>query len=354
MYLFARIQRLTRTPDNQGQRSALQRRGLSIRAIAAAFTFAGCLWAPPISASATAPKSASSASRDTKALPPSGQEILIAQARITLGDLSAILPQELNPIDVGPSPAPGQSRWVTRAGIKNALIRAGADPRFADAMPAYLKVTRDFTVLDKKTLSSQLRRELAEKLPQGVNIAKINGIEAQNLPVGPYAIRSQLGPIRNTTTATISLISGDRAYRTFPVQLILSGDPKTPVLTKPVKAKEIVRAKDVRMKKTTWDNMRPRTAISARDLVGKQAVHRLAPNRPISRSAVKEPPMIARGSEITLLATGLGIRILQPAIAQEDGKKGQFIRIRPNSGTRTLRAKVVSAQEVKIDLEVSQ
>lgn len=277
--------------------------------------------------------------------------VQIQHSRILLGNLSATLPRALESVDVGPAPAPGQRSRITRAGIRSALRRAGADPGFADALPTIIDIERSAKRIEAPELNKEIANAIASQLPKGVKIAQINSVPDLTLPVGAHQLSVRLGPLRSSTSATVKVTSEGAMATSFPVQILLSGTPKLPVLTEKVKRNAIVKRKQVRMQPTKWSQVSSRAALRPEQLVGQRARQALAAGRVLAHSAVAKPPVVARGHEVSVAAIGQGIRIVLPATAQEDGMMGQYIRVRPLSGTRTLRAKVVSANEVRIKLE---
>ena len=72
--------------------------------------------------------------------------------------------------------------------------------------------------------------------------------------------------------------------------------------------------------------------------------------KPIQQSAVKVPPVVNRGKHVNVLAISTGISISQTGIAEEDGAIGDWVRVKPNGGSKTIRALVVGAGQVKLDL----
>lgn len=277
--------------------------------------------------------------------------ITVSDARVRLGDLSATLPKGLEVVDVGPAPAPGRRARITRAGVKNALVRAGADPSLADSMPAITEVERAAKTVKAVDLRQQIAKSLGPKLPAGVQIAKINSVPDLILPLGPHQVLTKLGPLGSSMSVSVTINSNNERAGHFPVQVLLTGTPQLPVLTKKIARNGIVKKNQVRMQPTTWNQVNAQSALRPEQLIGKKASQPLAAGQGLSHSALKTPPVIARGHEVSVAASGHGIHIVLPATAQEDGMMGQYIRVRPKSGTRTLRAKVVSANEVRISLE---
>lgn len=63
------------------------------------------------------------------------------------------------------------------------------------------------------------------------------------------------------------------------------------------------------------------------------------------------PPAIARGQVLTIMLQGRGFSITQQAEALEEGRVGQWIRVRPEGSREEVRARVDSPVRVTIPLQ---
>ena len=92
------------------------------------------------------------------------------------------------------------------------------------------------------------------------------------------------------------------------------------------------------------------TALRKRQLVGRKLIQPARAGKPIQQSAVKVPPVVVRGHQVSISASGNGIAITQTATAEEDGAVGDWIRVRPEGGSKVVRGLVTSSGEVKLSL----
>jgi flagella basal body P-ring formation protein FlgA len=276
--------------------------------------------------------------------------VTVVGERLTLGDITSTLPRDLAGLDLGPSPMPGQRLMMYRQAFRSAMERVGVDPGLANGLPALVQVERPGQVLDENQLSQDIAKEAEQLLPLGVSVREVLGTKAQILPQGSYTVEVNLGKLHRSTHATIRVRANGRVWAMQSVQLVLDGQAMAPVLRRNLPAKAVVAPQDVQMIATELEAIPEGGALRSQQLSGKQLTSAARAGQVLAQTTLQEPPMIVRGLEVNLLAMAPGISIFQPAIAEEDGKFGEWIRVRPISGTRQLRAKVISSGEVQIDL----
>jgi hypothetical protein len=174
-------------------------------------------------------------------------EIAIATPRVTLGDLVPALPEALRALDLGPAPAPGGSRLVTRDELKKAIADAkGIEPK---TLPAQVRVVRKMRKLDAMTLESEARRAINKRgLSRGATLAAVKAPRSADVPDGFDSVRVEIGkPPRRTgsflTTAMLVFNHGSEelARVAVPIELALGADAATPDLAKGAPVKLVVR-----------------------------------------------------------------------------------------------------------------
>lgn len=276
--------------------------------------------------------------------------IEIAGDRIELGDLNPTVPRELMHLDVGPSPNPGKATIISREAIRAALTRAGADSRLADGLPARTQVERTARLITKKELEEFVTAEMRRRLPVGVDVHTIIGLKDVSIPNETPSIEVRVPRLRRASTATVVVKTGKRVWATLTATINLSGQPMTPVLRRDMPRQSVIGDADLEMRATDYNKLPHRAALRKEDLVGKELSQATRAGTTLQRTAVKTPPVIKRGREIMLVASGGGVRVAQRATAKEDGLLGEWIRVQPGSGGRILRAEVVSANEARISL----
>lgn len=274
----------------------------------------------------------------------------VAGDRIELGDLNPTVPRELMHLDVGPSPNPGKATVVSREAIRAALTRAGADSRLADGLPARTQVERTARLITKKELEKYVVAEMRRRLPVGVDVHTIVGLRDVSIPNETPAVEVRVPRLRRASTGTVVVKTGKRVWATLTATVNLSGQPMTPVLRRDMPRQSVIGDGDLEMKATDYNKLPHRAALRKEDLIGKELSQATRAGTTLQRTAVKTPPVIKRGREIMLVATGSGVRVAQRATAKEDGLVGDWIRVQPGAGGRVLRAEVISANEARITI----
>ena len=270
--------------------------------------------------------------------------------RITLGDLSPTAPVALLGVDVAPAPAPGGKTVISRAAIRAALERVGADPRLADGLPAKQLVRRAAMKLSVKQLEPLVVDALGEHLPVGVSVSSIRGLTAATVPEGTLSVQVRPGKLRRSTTLSVRLTVNDKLVARQNAVAMLSGEARTPTLRSDLPRGTVVQPRDVTYQSTPIDRLPSRVVTRSDALVGKRLTQPGRKGRPVQRSAVQTPPAIARGATIKLVASRNGLTISRMVVAQEDGKLGEPIRVQVQNSREQLEAVVHSSTEVRIAL----
>ncbi|MEE9384463.1 MAG: flagellar basal body P-ring formation chaperone FlgA [Nannocystaceae bacterium] len=276
--------------------------------------------------------------------------IEIEGSRIELGALTPSAPRELAHLDIAPSPQPGRSTQISRDAVRHALRRAGADPRLANALPPVQRVVRASKRLSVSQLKEEVLARVRGQLPPGIGIIHLVGVREVVLPVAPHTVEVRLTRLRKSTSGTVIVKAEGRSWARFPVTVGLEGRARTPVPKHTIARTTVIRPQDLVMVDSELHDLPQRAVFTRAQLVGQAATRSLRPGRPIQSRAIKAPPTIQRGRTVTLVALSNGLRITQSARAEEDGTTGDWIRVHPLTGSRAVKARVISPSEVRIDL----
>ncbi len=256
--------------------------------------------------------------------------------RITLGDISPTLPRAMLAVDIGPAPFPGAHTQITRAAVADALRRHGGDPSLATGVPVRQEVRRAAERLEVDDLDIEVRAAALAELPLGVDIDAVLGLRAVILPPGEHRVSVSLGRLRRSTRATVEVTVGNRRWASISATLQLSGVAKTPVLNSTMAQGATVTARDVGMREVEIDAL-PQGAITRTDqLVGQRLRVRAGADAPLRRTSTETTPIVTRGSIVHVTIVRPGLRITRQAIAQQDGRPGDDIRVKPTDDGRVL------------------
>lgn len=155
----------------------------------------------------------------------------VARGRVLLGDVLPSASPELAAVDLGPSPALGALRVLTR----DDLVLAIHDARLEvpARLPRVVRITRRARALGPAELD-RLVRSFAVT-PRGVTVAAVRAPRLLSVPDGFDRLRVELprpprrsGPFRTTARLDFSQDGETVAQTTVPVELAVSEEAATP------------------------------------------------------------------------------------------------------------------------------
>lgn len=111
----------------------------------------------------------------------------------------------------------------------------------------------------------------------------------------------------------------------------------------------VIGADDITSQKK-WVRSIPMNSISDKsDAVGKLLCVSVRPNSEITRNMLKEVSAVRRGKIVQIVLNSGAINIITTGLAEEDGVKGAFVRVRNISSNKIIYARVVGEAMVKVD-----
>jgi flagella basal body P-ring formation protein FlgA len=99
-----------------------------------------------------------------------------------------------------------------------------------------------------------------------------------------------------------------------------------------------------------WFNQMPiHTMSQIEDVVGKQLYSDVRQNTEIKRNMIKAVKTMKRGKMVKIVLESGPMTIVTFGLSEEDGSRGDFIRVRNTSSNKTVFAKVVDDSSVRIE-----
>lgn len=152
-------------------------------------------------------------------------ERVIDAARIRLGDLIPSAPAVVHDVDLGPAPAPGNSRLLSRQEIERQLRDAGRSPTLV-RLPASIRVTsaaKRWTVAELQTL---VQPAVERALPRGARLSKLRVRKGYALSPRSEVGRVTFGKLPKRegpfqTTAMVELLADGETSVRLPVSVEL-------------------------------------------------------------------------------------------------------------------------------------
>jgi flagella basal body P-ring formation protein FlgA len=107
-----------------------------------------------------------------------------------------------------------------------------------------------------------------------------------------------------------------------------------------------------------WDLRRIETTTlsegvvrSGESLAGRRTARLVEAGSPFFEHVLEDVPVVRRGETVTLVVRRGGVRLSTPAVAREDGTAGTLITVRRQGVRAPVRARVVDARTVAVDVQ---
>lgn len=284
----------------------------------------------------------------------------VTGAQFTLGEVAdfegvdAQTASRLKTVVLGTSPLPGLERTVTREQVLTRLRQHGFQPEaFEIVAPTRIVVRREAHVLQTERVV-----EVAEqKLRQSASLPDNAQVESD---APPRALSLPNSKVQMTAGEPRALGAG---LFMVPVQIACEGAVPTTlnvrlrvkvwreavVATRAIRTGEAIDPDAVMLQQVAISEDSNDLTTDPSEVVGKIARRPIAAGQPIRRAVLDEPAIIRRGQNVKLLVHLDGAVIEAGAIAQQDGKAGDRIRVQVTDTRKTLLATVVDAQTVTLD-----
>jgi flagella basal body P-ring formation protein FlgA len=119
--------------------------------------------------------------------------------------------------------------------------------------------------------------------------------------------------------------------------------------TKPLGRFEPIDRDDIQVKKMDLARVPSNVFVNVDEVLGKRTKRNIAANCILRRDLVEMPPLIKRGDLIEVVAESPMLKISVKAMAKENGRQGDRIKVVNLRSKKTLYALVVDDQTVRVD-----
>jgi flagella basal body P-ring formation protein FlgA len=290
-------------------------------------------------------------------------EATVDSERVTLADVAevagapAALVARLRDIDLGPAPAPGHDRDLTRTYLALRLRQERLEPdSVAWAGAETTRVVRRSTRVLGATIAQAAAERLRKTLPWPDEDLVIE------VPRPPADLTLAAAP--DELRYTIALSRGQRLVGAVPV-LVTVGDgehvlgrtslllnvrlfQRVVVARRRIQAGERLTKDHVGLQRTELTSLAHEALTDLGEVLGQEARQTVPAFAVLTSRQIAPPRLVERGSLVLLVAETQGLRITARGIAQQDGAAGQVIRVQNIDSKKVVFGQVVAAQTVRV------
>ncbi|HPP54155.1 MAG TPA: flagellar basal body P-ring formation chaperone FlgA, partial [Thermoguttaceae bacterium] len=261
----------------------------------------------------------------------------LAEPIVRLGDLAQFFPsqsplaEQLAQLELFPSPAPGQRRYLSAMELEEILLRRGAPVRSvrltganqveirrgyvsSASQPIRLPRTasssrRGVETILQDAIVAYLRQKVSSQAAWRVKAAAEDGLK------DVFTDRSQLLEVRGgappwTGTQWFEVIvNTPQGPRSLVVQTEVSLPPSVVTAARPIPKGTVLQAQDLVLQPISGGEETDGYFQQIEDLIGKEALRGLPAGKPIPQDAVHAPTLVQRGQVVTVYARAPGIRV---------------------------------------------
>ncbi|MBR9982788.1 MAG: flagellar basal body P-ring formation protein FlgA [Desulfatitalea sp.] len=283
---------------------------------------------------------------------------------ITLGEAAAIegadqaLVDQLQSLEVGRAPLPGQSLLLHRHQVELRLKQHDLDPdRFEIQDAGPVKVLRNHKSISPERIAAVVRDHIQKYAPwsaEQMTIRPIQYNQSHRVPPGEVAFRvtapKHVAWVGAVPFRVQILVDGQTVQRaSVPTYIEVWQDVL--LAAKPLGRNQPITAEDVKIERMNMARVPTSAILDMGQAVGRRANRPIAVNSVLRSDQMDLPPVIRRGDVVQVVAESDTLRITTQAVAQDSGGVGEMIRVMNARSRQNIHAEVVNGQTVRVMLQ---
>jgi flagella basal body P-ring formation protein FlgA len=274
----------------------------------------------------------------------------------TIDDTSAMPLKTLGATVVAKSLLPGQTRFIDLDYIRIRLKNAGFDPKAMTFRgPGEVRITRPAATLPSRLIEQSVEATIRSRMPwknEDVTISDIAFDETIQLPTGKLTYR--IVPSRNEdylgrTTLALHLLVNDEPVRKVWVNATLSVMADVVIVTRPLGKHQHIEPSDLSIERRNLADLPADTVSRSEDALGSRTTRMIYPDTVLQASMIALPPVVKRGDIVKIVANTGPMTITATGMVQQQGCKGDMIRVMNTDSSRVITARVTGPGAVAVE-----
>lgn len=281
------------------------------------------------------------------------EQVAVSGPMLALRDLADLSGDDagrvavLQSLSMGQAPAPGQTSYLTGDVLLARLSSVGVNP-FAEGwtLPNYIVVSTECQTVSRETIDQRVTEAITSRISYPKEDVKImprgRAIEAQ-IPTGAYSVTISfpkgirfVGP----TPVVAEIRVADRLVKSIYLAYDVQVSVNAFVVKNTVAAHKILTEDDIAVEKRLLSNLPARAVKDSAMLKSYWTRRKISPETVLTEDMLDIPPVVKKNSQVTIVSSSNGIFVTAFALAQQDGKPGDVIRVRNIDSHRLIMAKV--------------
>lgn len=200
-----------------------------------------------------------------------------------------------------------------------------------------------------KALSEKMSEESEnKKITAVINGRKLTPLYSHNKPVNVEVRGLRADSQAGSWSASMVISEDDKVISALPLSGRYMVMNDVPVIKRPLRNGDVIKESDVEIKSFPQERTHNDTIRDVAELIGRQPLRALSPNRPIRSSEVSAPSVIKKNALVQMRYKTASMEITTAGQALEDGAKGDVIEVRNSASKKTTRAVVTDSSTVDV------
>jgi len=283
------------------------------------------------------------------------ERAVVEGENIYLADLTPLpLNEELGKILVGQSPYPGDKREISKELIRARIRQARPKEEVVLLGPELITVERAYRVITQEDLIQIVELELKARWGKRemVSVRSVSNPTPVIVPNGnvQYIVEfPSLGGTRGQLPVSILFIEGERFRKRVNLTAHLTTLGEVFVAKTYLPRGKAIEAQDIEMVMRDLNEAPKDVILSSEAVMGKVLKRAVSQGEVLRLSALEEPILIKRGQLVTILAENERLKITALGQAQENGAKGDIIKVTNVDSKKVVQGRVIEKDIVKVE-----
>ena len=290
------------------------------------------------------------------------KKVEIMGPNIRLGDIARIsggdpaLTAQLEAVVLGRSPLPQHTSFINARAVKNRLQQSRIDLAQVRVQAMHpVEVSRSSVEIPPERIRQLVSDYIFQSAPwprEKMNIKDIRFNNQVVLPAGEITGRVVPSPrakLAGTVPFSIEFkVDGDTVKKLW-VMADIEVWTEVVITRRPLGRYQQITEADVELQRMDLADLPADTFASLEDVIGKRAKRIIHPKVVVRENLIELPPLVKRGDVVKIIAETERLKISAMGIVQEMGACGDRIRVENLDSNRSVYARVVDSNTVRVD-----
>lgn len=257
----------------------------------------------------------------------------------------------LQKIVIANSPLPGQKLTLSAQEILEKLRSNGVD---LQQVGFYLKRVITVERAARVLSAAEVRTAIEEYLKDNYDNTVLRTLQYRNnVKVAPglvnFTISSFNGKVAGQMVFNVTASVNDEPGTTFQVKGVVDEWRDLPVAARPLRKGAVIGLEDITMAHLNVKSLPSDAAFDSDGLVGLEIANSISVGEVFRRNKLSLPPVIEKGSVITILYNKGNLTATASGVALSDAGEGEEIRVKNSASKKVILGRVIEAGLVGVN-----